>query len=120
MADVVCYDDLDEFGRDLDDPVTELEQDVVHMLLESYRTNVDALERSIGLEDALSGPTDPGLRHRIETKLSDDPRIDAAKAVLTATDNQTVRVDLFLQVNGAELGISLEYDAAGNLKRIAT
>lgn len=117
MADVVCYDDLDDFGRDLDDPVTELEQDVVHMLLESYRTNVNALDRSIGLEDALSGANDPGLRHRIETKLTDDPRIDAARVVLTPIDSQTLRVELFLQLSASELKITLVYDAAGNLTR---
>ena len=115
--DIVCYDDIDDFGRDLDDPVTELEQDVVHMLLESYRTNVNDLERSIGLEDALSGATDPGLRHRIETKLADDPRIDAARAVLTLVDPQTVRIELFLQISATELKVTLIYDAAGNITR---
>ncbi len=40
--DVVCFEDLDEFGRDLDDPVEELEQDIVHMLFESFGSNADA------------------------------------------------------------------------------
>ena len=118
MADVVCYEDLDEFGRDLDDPVEELEQDIVHMLLESYGTNISDPERSIGLEDALSGSADRGLRHRIETKLTQDPRIDAAECTLTDEGSGVVRVQLRIQANGDELGIELTYDAAGNLVRI--
>jgi hypothetical protein len=119
-VDVVCYDDLDEFGRDLDDPVTELEQDIVHMLLESYRTNIDAFERSIGLGDALSGAANAGLKHTVETKLCDDPRIDAAQATFTQVDSQTIRIDLLIQADSLELGIALTYDSAGNLVRLDT
>lgn len=118
--DVVCFDDLDEFGRDLDDPLEELLQDVVHMLFESFGTNADAPDRSIALEDALSGPTDPALRHRIESKLTDDPRIDAAQATLTDEGNNIVRIDLKLQVNGQELGAAYTFDGAGNVTRVST
>lgn len=115
--DVLCYDDLDEFGRDLDDPVAELEQDIVHMLFESFGSNCDAPDRSIALEDGLSGPKDPGLRHRIENKLCDDPRIDAAEAVL-AQAGESVQITLKIQANQTELGIALEFDGAGNLRRL--
>jgi hypothetical protein len=115
--DLLCYDDLDEFGRELDDPLAELEQDVVHMLLESYRSNPDAPERSIGLLDALSGATNPGLRHLIETKLEQDDRIDAAEATLTAEPGNVVRIELRLQVNQQELGMSFELDGLGNVRR---
>lgn len=116
--DLLAYDDVDEFGRELDDPLAELEQDVVHMLLESYGTNVDAPTRSIGLEDALSGATDPSLRHRIEQALTDDPRIDAAEAELTAVTDSSVRIHLRLQVDTTELGISVEIDGAGNVRKV--
>mgnify|MGYP006921385996 CR=1 FL=1 len=117
MADVICYDDLDEFGRDLDDPLLELEQDVVHMLLEGYGTNVSAPERSLALDDALGGASAPNLRHWIETKLTDDPRIDAVECTLTDEGNGSTRIALRLQVDGDELGITLIYDAAGNVAR---
>ncbi len=116
--DVVCFDDLDEFGRDLDDPLEELWQDVVHMLFESFGTNADAPDRSIALEDALSGPLDPGLRHRIETKLTDDPRIDAAQATMTDEGNGITRIELKLQANQTELGVTLTFDGAGNVTRV--
>lgn len=117
MPDVVCFEDLDEFGRDLDDPVEELYQDIVHMLFESFGTNADAPDRSIGLEDALSAPTDPSLRHRIELKLTDDPRIDAAEATLVSVDDTHTRIDLKIQANATELGVALIFDGAGNLQR---
>lgn len=118
--DALCYDDLDELGRDLDDPLAELEQDVVHMLFESFGSNADRPEGSIGLEDALSGPSDPGLRHRIETKLCDDPRIDAAQVTLTAVDDTHVQIDLKIQADQTELGVSLVFDGAGNVQRATT
>lgn len=118
MADALCFDDLDEFGTEIDDPIAELEQDIVHMLFESYGTNADNTERSIGLEDALSGPSDPGLRHRVETKLSDDPRIDAAEATITQTGS-LVNIALKIQANQTELGIALDFDGNGNVKRSA-
>lgn len=117
MVDALCFDDLDEFGRELNDPISELEQDIVHMLFESYGSNPDAPNRSIGLEDALSGPVDPGLKHRIERKLSDDVRIIGAQATLTQLDNGSVQIDLKIQANESELGISLVFDGSGNLQR---
>ncbi len=120
MADVICYSDLDEFGRELDDPLAELEQDVVHMLLESYGSNCDATTRSIGLEDALSGPENPGLRHFIQTKLTDDPRIDAAEVTITSTGDNTTRIDVAIQANESELGVSFETDGNGTVRRVAS
>lgn len=117
MADALCFDDLDEFGRELDDPIAELEQDIVHMLFESYGSNPDVPQRSVGLEDDLSGPIDTGLKYRIESKLTNDTRIVGAQAVLTKLDDGTVRIDLKIQANEAELGIGLVFDGAGNLQR---
>jgi hypothetical protein len=115
--DALCYDDLDEFGRDIDDPIAELEQDIVHMVFESYGSNCSAPDRSIGLDDALSGPFDTALKHRIETKLADDPRIDAAKATLTDQTGGVVTIRLDIQADQTEIGITLQFDAAGNVVR---
>lgn len=118
--DVLCYEDLDEFGRDLDDPLSELEQDIVHTVLESFGSNPDATERSIALEDALNGPVDPTLRHRIEAKLNEDPRIDAVRAEMTALGTSGIRIALTVQADEKELGITFETDAAGNIRRVPT
>lgn len=113
--DVLCYDDLDIFGRDLNDPLAELEQDVVHMLLEAIGSNADATDRSIGMDDALSGAKDPGLKHRIEQKLTDDPRISAANAIFEAVNDTDTKISLQLQVDETQLGVSVTVDAAGNV-----
>jgi hypothetical protein len=115
--DVICYDDLDAFGRDLDDPLTELEQDIVHLLLESIGSNCDAPDRSIGLDDALSGQPDLSLKHRIEQKLMDDPRILAARAIFTTISDDKIQIELQIQVDQTQLGITVVVDAAGNLVR---
>jgi hypothetical protein len=117
--DGLCFDDIDEFGRELDDPIEEFYQDVVHMLFEAYRSNPDDEERSLAIEDALSGPKDRGLKHRIEAKLEHDPRIDAASATLTDEPGNVIRIELVMKANGQELGITLEYDAAGRVIRRA-
>lgn len=119
MPDAICFDDLDEFGRETDDEIEVLYQDIAHMLLESYGTNCDAPTRSIGLEDALSGSGVAGLRHLIETKLEDDPRIDVAQATLTDADAGIVRIALLVQVNGAELGITFDV-GNGGVSRVIT
>jgi hypothetical protein len=116
--DVLCFDDLDLFGRDIDDPIAELEQDIVHTLFETYGSNAAAPTRGIGLEDALSGVADPGLAHRIETQLLDDVRITSVKATITQVDTKTQRIDLAIQADETELGIALQYDGAGNLLRV--
>lgn len=119
MVDGLCYTDVDPFGRELNDPLEELSQDIVHMLLESYRSNPDALARSIGLEDALSDVNAPGLRERIESKLTDDNRITAAEAVLTDAGGGVTRIDLRIVANETTLGISLNFDGNGNVVRVS-
>ncbi len=119
--DGLAFDDMDEFGRELDDPLAELVQDVVHLLLEVFGSNPDALGRGVGLVAALSGPASriPGIRAQIESQLHDDPRISNAKATITATDSRgTYRIDLEIEVNGADLALALEVDSGGGVRRV--
>lgn len=115
--DLLCYDDLDEFGRELDDPLAELEQDLVHMLLESYGTNIDASSRSIGLQDYLSGSPSSTLKNFIEGKLNSDSRVDQSSVEIALTSTNWYKIDIKLVLNETELGISLLYDGSGNVVR---
>lgn len=120
--DGLAFDDMDEFGRELDDPFEELVQDVVHLLLESYGSNPDVLNRGVGLAGALSGPANriPGLQAQIEAQLNDDVRISRAKVRISATDTTgTYRVDLEIQVNGEEINLAFVTDSAGGVRRVA-
>ncbi|MBS2015188.1 MAG: hypothetical protein JST00_20030 [Deltaproteobacteria bacterium] len=121
LMDVVCGDDLDEFGAELDDPIEELWQDVLHMLLEDFGSNVDASERSIALEAALSGSESlTAIRHRVESKLSDDERIIAVDVAFQQTDGgqagSSADMTLKIQANAGVLGVTLLFDGSGNYR----
>lgn len=118
--DLLCLDDLDEYGREIDDPEAELVQDVVHTLLEAYGTNPDAPTRGLGLEDALSGTAEPSLKHRIETELAEDDRIDAVTATIADVGGSGVRIDLQIQTSDAALGIRVLQNADGSVTTVRT
>lgn len=117
--DGLCFDDMDENARELDDPLAELEQDIAHQLLESWGTNLDAPDRSIGLEDQLSAYSSPNLKNYIEKKLLDDDRISAVQATITQVGAVTNQISLSVEANEDELGIVLQFDGAGNVVRVA-
>ena len=116
--DGLCFDDMDENARELDDPLGELEQDVAHQLLESWGTNIDAPDRSIGLEDQLSANRLPNLKNYIEKKLLEDDRITAVQATITQVGAVTTQISLAIEANEDELGIVLQFDGAGNVVRV--
>jgi hypothetical protein len=115
--DLLCFDDLNEFALEIEDPIEILIQDIVHMLLESYGSNVDSSYRSIGLDDYLSGQPDPSMKTLIENKLLKDARISAAEVELNESETGVYDIDMKIVVDEQEIGISLTYDGAGNLVR---
>lgn len=118
MADLVGFDDLDEFANELDDPIAELEQDVYHRLYESYGSNLDVPpEASIGVIDMLNGPFDPQLGQRVETGLTKDDRISAAQAQVTRDGAGRFRLGVELAVDDEELGITVDLSTT-ELRRI--
>lgn len=104
--DVLCLDDLDAFGTELDDPLAELLQDDYHRLIEAPGSNPDDPNRGLGLEDLLSaaiaaGPNAPSdavdlasLGPRIETELLNDDRNADVRATLSVLE-QTARGTTF-------------------------
>jgi hypothetical protein len=117
MADGLCYTDMDEYGTELDDPVAELEQDIVHLLIETWGTNPDALTRSVGLEDQLSGPSSTSLKSYIESKLLLDDRVQAVSCAISRQGTSSNRIDLKIEINEQTIGIALQFDGAGNVVR---
>lgn len=120
--DGLAFDDMDEFGRELDDPFEELVQDVVHGLLETFGSNPDVLSRGAGLSSALSGPANriPMIKAQIESQLHDDTRLTSSACNITPTaERGSYRVDLVLGVNGAELELAFVTDSAGGVRRIS-
>lgn len=115
--DALCFEDLDLFGTELDDPLLELEQDLFHRLIEAPGSNLDDLDRGLGLEEKLQGVIDPALSSQIENELRKDDRVSDARATITDEGSNTYRISIEVAVNGKALGFSLDYDPALGLRR---
>ncbi len=105
---------------DRDDPLAELEQDVVHLILEAYGSNPDVRTRGAGLRAALSGDAArlPETKAQIEAQLQDDPRITRATASFKATDTRgAYAIDIAIETNAGELAVQFTVDAAGRINR---
>jgi hypothetical protein len=111
--DLIWLDDMDPFGRELDDPLEELKQDVYHRLLELPGSNLDDPERGFGLEDALSGRVDTRLAARIEAELSKDDDIDTSRVTMTELERGSYRIEIEVAVSDRIATIVLEADANG-------
>lgn len=106
--DVVCMDDLDLGGRELDDPLEELHQDLYHRALEAPGSNLDDVDRGLGLRDRMSGFEDPRLASQVEAEFSKDNRVTSTSATVSPTDDGRYAIDAQVQANGRTLGIDLE------------
>jgi hypothetical protein len=121
MADGLGFDDMDEFGRELNDPLAELEQDVVHMLLEAFGSNPDVPTRGGGLVAALSGSAAriPAIRTHIESALQDDLRVASATVDIQATDTAgKYSVAIGITTSADALDLAFTVDSLGNIRRI--
>lgn len=103
--DALCFDDLDAFGTELDDPVEELQQDLFHRLIEKPGENPDDSDRGVGINAMLSGVVDGSLKHRIEADFVKDDRVTACNATITeVASGQTgsqFRIDIEIQPEGS-------------------
>lgn len=119
MADLRCFDDLDQFGAEAKDELEELLQDLYHRLIEPRGSNLDDIGRGLGLEDALSGTVDASLKQRIEAELRNDDRVDAVTAVITEYQAGFFRIEIEVEVNGELAGLVVESDGAGGVRRVS-
>lgn len=108
--DLKCQYDFDMFATELDDPMAELAQDVLHILLEPLGTNIDDPTRGLGFPDRLSQPFDPRLPTEVEQQLMKDIRITAARCEITQLDDTSFTADIQIEANGDELGIVFNSD----------
>ena len=117
--DGLCFDDMSEFGLEIDDPLEELWQDKWHELLEAPGSNPDDRSRGVGLVAALSGTSKDvaALRLRAEAAMRDDDRINDARVNIQETDTRgSYRVDLTLAVGDAILTRGVLIDGVGNVR----
>lgn len=123
MVDALCWDDLDAFGTELDDPLAEILQDAYHRLIETRGSNLDDPNRGYGLADKLSGGGLPGvvtetIRHGIEMELGNDDRVHSVSALVLETSPGEYRISIAIEVDEEKLSLILEGNGAG-VRRVA-
>lgn len=123
MTDALCWDDLDLFGGELDDPLEELLQDCYHRLLEAPGSNIDDKARGYGLEGKLSmgapaGTIATAVASGIETELTKDERVKACVATVTSTAKGEYRIEIQIVANEEKLDLVLVADGGG-VRRVA-
>ena len=108
--------DLDLFAAECFDAREELEQDVLHILVERKGTNLDDLNRGESVDEWLSAPsTSPPATGRIDEAIRRDRRV--ARVTTTVTDGSNAgekRIVLEIHTDDDELlAIDLALDADG-------
>lgn len=116
MVDGLAYDDLDLFGRELDDPEAELEQDLWHRLIEPKGSNPDDINRGIGLIDRIGGPVDANLARVIESDFLTDDRVASVVADIEQTGPGVYRIDITVN---QDTTLSAELSATGVRRLVA-
>lgn len=79
MTDLALYEDIDDFASDTTSAEEELEQDVRHVLEQDLGSNLDDLERGLGIANALSKALTSELAELGQKMLEQDDRIKSAK-----------------------------------------
>lgn len=110
-----CLEDVDPYARELDDPLTELEQDIFHRLLEDPDSNLDAWiageSRGLGLLDLLSTPLKPNLSQLVKAECELDDRVTSAAVRVDEKKNgnnvSTVTIAITLTVSLEQLNAEL-------------
>ena len=111
--DLDCFDDLNPFATELTDPVAILIQDVYHILIERPGSNIDDVDRGIGIDEMLSGVVDPTLATRIDAQLQKDDRIDVSQTTIEDLGGESYRVSLRIQYDEEALNLVFVKDDEG-------
>lgn len=101
--------DLDLFGRETDDELLVLEQDLFHRLVELYGSNPDDVNRGVGLGSMLSGianDVDPGAA--IESDFAKDDRVVASRATVTPLADSSGGFRIAIEVQAVDGVIPLD------------
>lgn len=105
ILDVVCFEDLDEYGAEITDPLESLKQDNYHRLVELPGSNIDDPGRGLGLVRLLNGKESDlvSAGPRVEAELRKDPRNIEVRCRITPVAKGKYDVDIAI-VPDPELG----------------
>ena len=118
ITDAVCLDDVDSTGAETTSDLQALSQDIYHILLESFGSNIDDPSRGIGVRGLLNG-TSQGLTRAagiLDSQLRKDNRIDSSRTTITFdSTTQIYTLNLMVVAAGNLLPMAYNYTQAGGL-----
>jgi hypothetical protein len=119
ITDAVCYEDLDPNGNETTSDAQALSQDIFHILLEVYGSNLDDLARGIGVEGWLSASSAKvdALPSIIDSQLRKDSRITSSKSslVITGTSPPSYTINIQIVASGNVIPLAFLYTQAQGL-----
>lgn len=103
--DILCLDDLDEFGTELGDDLASLEQDNYHRLITPPGRNIDDPDFGLGIDRLLSGDTHDiaSLGSRIEAEFRKDPRNAQVRVLVTPFEREKYRISISVVTDKSQL-----------------
>ncbi|MDX6479515.1 MAG: hypothetical protein QOG85_25 [Gaiellaceae bacterium] len=106
ILDLSCFDDLDELGSEITDPLEQLEQDNYHRLITPPGQNIDDPNFGLGLTRLVSGSSSDiaSLGPRIEAELRKDPRNAEVSALVTELERGVYDIQIRIVPDAAALG----------------
>lgn len=106
ILDVVCFDDLDEFGAEITEPIEALKQDNYHRLVELPGSNIDDPGRGLGLVRLLNGKESDlvSAGPRVEAELRKDPRNAEVRCRITPVAKGEYDIDIAIVPDPEQLG----------------
>lgn len=118
--DALCYNDLDAFGVELNDPPQELVQDLYHRMIEDPGSNADDPDRGLGIVSRLNGPVDPKLNQDINNEFCKDDRVHATTSLITPLDTPpgAYRIEITVEVDSGKLSLVAVSDGIGGISQV--
>jgi len=120
LTDAVCYDDLDPYGNETTSDAQALSQDVYHILLEVYGSNLDDLARGIGVESWLSASSAKiaALPSVIDSQLRKDSRITSSRTYLSVlgTSPPSYQINIEIVADGSVIPLAFLLSQAQGLQ----
>lgn len=106
ILDLDCFDDLDEYGGEITDPLTCLRQDNYHRLITPPGRNLDDPDFGLGLDLLLSGSAADvmSVGPRAEAELLKDSRNGEVVATVTTVRQGVYDLSIAIVPNADELG----------------
>ena len=111
VTDAVWSDDMDPNGNETTSDAQALAQDVYHILLETLGSNLDDLNRGIGVQGFASAQSGllVNLPAIVDSQLRKDTRIDASKTTITTSSTSPLAFSMSVEIVASGTVIPLGY-----------